>query len=295
LKLKPHVCDYEGCNAAFAQKGHLKRHKDSSHNGVLRFACTYEGCDVRCSTQQNLDRHVATHTGERPYACTRCDERFTQDVHRKSHEAAVHDRLRPFVCTHEACEASYERRERLVQHMLNMHTREGWQRQKKTENAMAMFFCANNVLYKREQKVDFKCVEVQDDKWARIDFTLDVVKGVLVLVENDEHAHSYIDTSCDVKRIAEIIESWALDGFTLPVVFIRFNPHAYRVNGALRKRALVERHETLLSILEDHDHPIYDASAPLKILHMYYDTRNGVPVVASDYGPLRDCIMPCVV
>jgi hypothetical protein len=35
------------------------------------------------------------------------------------------------------------------------------------------------------------------------------------------------------------------------------------------------------------DHQIFD-SVPLKIMHMFFDTNDGVPVVLEDYGHLRD-------
>jgi hypothetical protein len=39
--------------------------------------------------------------------------------------------------------------------------------------------------------------------------------------------HDWIVTVCDVKRMAEVFETLACGG-TLPVVFIRFNPHRPR-------------------------------------------------------------------
>jgi hypothetical protein len=50
----------------------------------------------------------------------------------------------------------------------------------------------------------------------------------------------------------------------------------------------------LNEVLLNPDHQIFDKTVPLKIMHMFYDTNDGVPVVLEDYGHLRDCVIPCM-
>jgi hypothetical protein len=80
-------------------------------------------------------------------------------------------------------------------------------------------------------------------------------------------------TVCEVKRIAEIVESWAVGGNTLPIVFIRYNPHGFTVNGVEQKVSQEKRLEKLFEILNDESHEIYNVEKPLKIMHMFYDGR----------------------
>jgi hypothetical protein len=39
-----------------------------------------------------------------------------------------------------------------------------------------------------------------------------IMFGVIIIVENDEEQHRSYMTVCEVKRIAEIVESWAVEG-----------------------------------------------------------------------------------
>jgi hypothetical protein len=166
-------------------------------------------------------------------------------------------------------------------------------RRKKSKEALARFLSESGVDYKREHHVDYICTEVQEDHFARVDFLM-VRQRTLVLLENDEQQHDWIPTSCDVKRMAEIVETLAVGGNELPVAFIRFNPHAFRRDRVLHKLPQTERRERLLRILRDPSHPVYDKGQPLKILHMYYNTLQGNPLALEDYGALRKCVMPCV-
>jgi hypothetical protein len=53
--------------------------------------------------------------------------------------------------------------------------------------------------------------------------------GVVVLLENDENQHDWVPTLCDVKRMGECYETMAVGGNTLPLVFMRFHPHKYKL------------------------------------------------------------------
>jgi hypothetical protein len=275
---------------------HLDRHIATVHDKILKFGCPVEECDHMCTLKQNLDRHISTvHEGTKDFLCEVCHLPFTQKGHHDSHVSEVHEQYRPYVCTFPLCDMSFARSERLVSHVQATHSPEAVRRQKVSENALAKFLTENGVLYERELFVDFRCVEMQDDKWARVDFALHINNGVRIIVENDERQHTWIETVCDVKRMGEAYESWALGGNTLPTVFIRINPHAYRRNGRLQPQLTMKaRHERLLGILNDPGHAIYDTAQPLKIMHMYYDTQDGVPTVLREYGPLRECVIPCV-
>lgn len=72
-----------------------------------------------------------------------------------------------------------------------------------------------------------------------------------------------------MKRMAKIIESLKVEGLDMHLVFVRYNPDAYSVDGRhVRGLAKKARESRLLSVLTDiakrYDMP------PLSIQYMYY-------------------------
>jgi hypothetical protein len=136
-----------------------------------------------------------------------------------------------------------------------MHSEKGMQRQKISEEKMAKYLTSVGIDYSREHYCDHRCTEIQEDKWSMLDFLM-IMFGVIIIVENDEEQHRSYMTVCEVKRIAEIVESWAVGGNTLPIVFIRYNPHGFTVNGVEQKVSQEKRLEKLFEILNDESHEI---------------------------------------
>ena len=255
------VCDVDGCRKVYKRQCDLTTHNAIKHDGRT-FPCDI--CWREFARRSALRLHVqSVHMGEKPYECDHCGERFAQRGHRTFHIRAL-------------------------------HTQEGAQRQKVTENALAAALTDAGIDHRREFHVDFKCVDSGNrDHFARIDF-VHIANGTVVYVENDERQHDWIDTTCDCKRMAEIVETQAIGGNALPVAFVRFNPHAFRVDGVVRHIKQRDRRARLVAELEDASSPIYAKRSPLQILHMFYDTIGGEPVVLEDYGHLRECVLPCV-
>ncbi|XP_050699416.1 zinc finger protein 48-like isoform X3 [Eriocheir sinensis] len=57
------------------------------------FSCLF--CNSRFKTKQHLVQHQRLHTGEKPYACSRCPARFTQMTPLKRHMAKAHLEIGP--------------------------------------------------------------------------------------------------------------------------------------------------------------------------------------------------------
>lgn len=55
---------------------------------IKRHACPF--CGKSFIKKFNLTTHIRIHTGERPYACSRCRYRANQRSHLKAHVVAVH-------------------------------------------------------------------------------------------------------------------------------------------------------------------------------------------------------------
>ena len=262
--IKPYACDHPGCKYMCTHSGRLGVHKRTVHDGIKPYACDHVGCPYKSSDSGNLARHKRSHCGDKP-----------------------------FQCNHPECEYKCSASGNLVVHKRMMHTLEGQARQKKQEQRIANMLDRNGIEYKREHQVDFTCIGDVDGSFARVDFLM-ILHGYVVFLEVDEgqHRFGYGPVSCDMRRMAKIVESLCLEGNNLPVVFVRYNPDAFSVDGARVSCLKRDRESTLIAMLTDASSDIYSSGRALSILYMYYDTTGGqVDVVASpDYDQtMADC------
>ena len=72
-----------------------------------------------------------------------------------------------------------------------------------------------------------------------------------MILEIDEYQHKSYGVSCDVERMAKIVESFRLNGNTLRIVFIRYNPHSVRIDGEKVTILQKERHDKLVELLQE--------------------------------------------
>jgi uncharacterized Zn-finger protein len=80
----PHICTI--CNGAPFENFQLyETHCLTEHN---RSPCMF--CVKTFAQKANRDRHVCLHTGDKPYACPYCEERFSRGDKLKLHKTRVH-------------------------------------------------------------------------------------------------------------------------------------------------------------------------------------------------------------
>ena len=177
----------------------------------------------------------------------------------------------------------------LTRHYQALHTTAGMLRQKKHETRIAKCLDKAGIEYTREHYVDFKCVGDMDGKYARIDFLI-LLGNTIVFLEVDEKQHRFGEYSikCDLKRMANIMESLSLAGNQLPVVFLRYNPDAFKVAGTTRKTRKHVRERKLVSLLQNPTSGLLgECEAKLSIKYLNYDQdERGKPIIldAADYN-----------
>ena len=291
---KPYTCDY--CDKTFALSGTRDAH-ERTHTGEKPYTCDY--CDKTFSHASNRDTHERTHTGKKPYTCDYCDKTFSQsgnrDAHEKLHEIQMSYKIEcPFQDNglqkakkgDLKCAAKMKDQRMLDDHIQRCHTREGIAKKFDSEHKLAIFLDRNDVSYDRDtaNRINFsackgllesKSNEQGDDMRisAKPDFHLleysSLLKAFLML-GNDEFAHrSY---KCESERLFKITE--ALTRLNpIPIIFIRFNPHAYYVDDICYDPPLERSHEQLLNIIKSLDRSTI--SEGLNTIWFNYDTIGG--------------------
>ena len=229
------VCEVDGCGSAFARSGALILHT-RTHTGEKPFTCDFDGCGAAFARSGNLTVHKRAHTGEKP-----------------------------FICDFDGCGVAFAQSSGLTNHK-RTHTVEYQQRKKREEQNVAKLLENHGIDFKREHQVDFSCM---GSTFARIDFLI-VKDGVAIFLEIDENQHKFggYSVACDMKRMANIYESLVFDDNTLPLYFIRYNPHAYRVGGELQKTKTVFRQQYLVDVINSINSTTVKR---MNILYMYFD------------------------
>jgi hypothetical protein len=193
-------------------------------------------------TSSQLVDHVCIHTGEKKYKC---------DI--------------------EGCPGAFAQHSTLSTHKKSCwYTEAGKLRNKKKEEAMSQFLCDqgyDNV--KREHWVGIACVGLGDRRNYRIDFLIQY-RGIIFCIECDENGHNGYELSCETARMNNIMASWLQEEHTLqPVVFIRFNPDKFTVDGVRQKVDITDRFDALAEQIETFDP---QPGRSLTIVYMFYNS-----------------------
>ena len=60
-------------------------------------------------------------------------------------------------------------------------------------------------------------------------------KSGVIFLEVDEHQHKTHLISCELRRMMDVHQSLVMEGNTLPIAFLRYNPNSHKVDGEFRK------------------------------------------------------------
>ena len=80
----PHTCSV--CNTTYSSFHEMETHCFVEHN---RSPCMF--CSKTFAQKANRDRHVCLHTGDKPYGCPDCDEKFSRGDKLKLHRIRAHN------------------------------------------------------------------------------------------------------------------------------------------------------------------------------------------------------------
>ena len=254
----------------------------------------------------NLQKHIhADHQGK-TWDCDvpGCGQQFTHPANLRTHKQAVHEGKR-WECDVEGCDASYGNPSPLRKHFKKKHTVQ-YNQSKVREESIVKDLLKDALKDKPfgtwlsdmtpQLPVDYACaIESNMDygrESAKIDFVLPAEKtqpknNTIIALEVDEFYHRREAQSCETARMYNCTTSWLMQNINAPprVVWIRYNPHGFQVDGVTKRTGKEERQQKLLQVLERIASEPIDADVPrVRIIYMFYPTENGVPCVLEEEG-----------
>ncbi|KAI9199621.1 uncharacterized protein BJ171DRAFT_427485 [Polychytrium aggregatum] len=104
---KPHGCLWDACSERFNTFDELTDHLSEHHigNGSSVYVCKWKDCERHgkpFAQRQKIMRHIQTHTGDKPYQCTQCNQRFSELAIMTQH-IRTHTGERPYKCPENSC------------------------------------------------------------------------------------------------------------------------------------------------------------------------------------------------
>lgn len=325
MDAKKHKCMENGCDYSTNRKSSLTSHLQNKHDiGVAWKICKY--CGMKFKQNSGLNRHIRTlHEIKNiihcPYDnCPFTTKRSKSDLKKHINEVHESDKATWTHCPEEGCTYKCYRKRALKLHLMNihdidvvwhkcafplcgyrtklkcsltrhnkrLHSKEGIQRHKRKEEAINKLLNKNDISNDRELRINFKCFK-ESKTCAFIDFV--IYKSThTILLEVDEDQHKYSNTiSCDVRRMMDSISAIRIGGNELPLLFIRYNPDSYKINGIMQKTLKKDREETLIKFINN-----YIPEKQLEIKYMFYDMHDNKPSItfSSEYSKdIKKCII----
>lgn len=286
---KPFAC--EQCEYKCSISNHLKTHQNT-HTREKPFAC--EQCEYKCSQSSNLTAHKRTHTTEKPFQCDHClyTSAYARNIgrHMQMHEKQL-DYV--FCCNMQdggdqlwtpgdvLCSIRCETARHLDYHIQRNHTKEGIAAKFYSEQKLDDFFRSKGISFDRDRMnfISFQnCKNIEGGRSSsRPDFYLhekSAELGVLFFVCNDEFCHR--QTKCDFQRIFNSVTALSQTKefeSIQQIVFVRFNPHFYRIDDRYFDPPLHESHEKLFATIQSIKKE--DLNAGVNLVYVNYDVRNG--------------------
>ena len=229
--------------------------------------------------------------------CVQCDV-SSLCVHKKYNKHCMSCSPYPTLsCDYTLCTYQTKHKHAFNTHQ-QTHTEKFQQRKKIHEHKIQKLLDSNDITYTREHTISYSCIKDTTNKCARIDFLIEHTDTNntfgLILLEVDENQHKTYEISCELARMSKVMESLTLDGNTIPIKFVRYNPHAFSVNDRTTRTMQIDRHEHLIHTLRT---TVFDQQFIVEYLFydLQLDNQNTLKIFSHiDYDTLfKMFVLPC--
>ena len=119
---KPHVIPHQQIihSNKMSLASPVKKKKKKFRDKLLRAKSYVCGeCGTGFVSTKDLNRHRVVHTGEKPYSCPYCDQKFTAPSSRATHIRSIHEKSQQFLCPE--CEKPFNQKSNMVKHYKTIH------------------------------------------------------------------------------------------------------------------------------------------------------------------------------
>jgi hypothetical protein len=119
----------------------------------------------------------------------------------------------------------------------------------------------------------------ESDTWARLDFVL-YKKDHLIILSVDEFQHYDREVVCEVARMSKVVCSVRQAGDTRPILWLRFNPDYFSVDGQRVRTPLAQREVVLFDCIT-RSAALLEGRGEVAVYYLYYDSTTratGLPV-----------------
>lgn len=274
---KRYPCIYEYCDYIGENPSRTKRHIQTKHSLERPFYC--DTCEATFNLKEDLKQHQVIHSNETPFHCDMCDYK-TKIMSRLTSHKYWHNKVYKYKC--HLCSHSYCNNAGLSRHVEMKHSPEYILNIKKQKEHQVY-------LYLTESGLDLKLnltinlYSFFKEPCLYVDFHFEY-NGIYFLLEVDEEMHSMYGVECDSNRMHKICNYLFLTNEQRPVVFLRYNPDNFKLDGVKQTKESYPRKNRMKELYNFVTG--YTTTAQYSIKYFFYDSQDETTLITEhpDYN-----------
>jgi hypothetical protein len=303
------VCDFEGCTYSAKRADILDTHK-LTHSDERQFACLWPGCGLAFKQRQSLGPHMDLHYGIKPVLlCDQCDFKTIYASRLSEHTNEVHLQIRPHVCV--LCSFAAARPSQLRKHLHGKHKQgdaltcpmpqcdfqtywedslayhkrfghtETGERVRNGEEYQTLSLFAASFDVERSFKINKQHLTGTGRRFINIDGAIHLPeRNLVVFIEVDEQQHkdcTLYSIQEELNRMEDATEGMRHAGSSAHILWIRFNPNTYTVDGTRYNEPLASRVDKTKEFITS----FQPVANEMNIVYAFYDMSGGKAIVTQ--------------